>query len=246
MSANLDQMRIKRLDWDSDFFGFEMGSLALDSAIDADCAAISLRGLKTSGFRLVVVNYPSRTPSMRAAVEKAGAKLVDVKVDYAAPVAISYTMPLDIETIADDVMLSELEALEALALASGERSRFRLDPGIGEKHWMRLYYAWLRNSLSGAIADAVLVHRSEGKITGFVTIKADGNRARIGLIAVDLTQRGLGIGGRLIAAVHAWAHQRGLREIAVATQQENSGACKFYAAKGFRVASETDIYHLWI
>ncbi len=236
---------IETLAWDSNFFGFDVGSLSLDSAADPFAVRRALQSPDRARYRLIVVSHPDGHADLCQAVADAGGRLVDVKFDYVSDVSNGLDWPESIDTITAVATDAELQALNALALTSGEHSRFRVDPRIGEDNWSRLYRLWVENSLSGAIADVVLVHRDAGRITGFVTMKARGDQARIGLIAVDPDWQGMGVGRHLMTAAHCWAGQRKLTTIFVATQQDNAGACRFYARMGFSLATQTDIHHLW-
>lgn len=73
-----------------------------------------------------------------------------------------------------------------------------------------MYEAWLRNSLSRAIADDVLVALDcvSGQEVGLVTVKQRGTEVHIGLLAVAATHRRLGIASMLLARAALWALER--------------------------------------
>lgn len=50
--------------------------------------------------------------------------------------------------------------------------------------------------------------------------------------------RGRGVGTTLWDAAERWARDRGCRTLAVETQDVNAAACRFYAARGCRLAAE--------
>ncbi len=237
-------LRVVPLDWDTRFFGFAIGALTLEGVPPAPAIRAAADAARARAFRLLVVT--DAADGSGAVLAPLGARRVDTKLDFAAAVRPA-TLPRGIEAIPAAPAPADRDALDALALASGAHSRFRTDPRFGEAAWTRLYRAWMDNSVSGTIADAVLVHRDAGRITGFATIRACGDReARIGLLAVAADRRGRGIGGALIGAVHRWASDRDLRTILVATQQDNAGACRFYQGAGFEVSERLAIHHLWL
>lgn len=238
-------LSVEPLAWDSGFFGFDVGALSLDDTANPSKVRTALQFPGNARYRLIVVSHSSGHPDLRQAVADAGGQLVDVKFDYRANVSSGLYRSDHVDTVPAATTAAEIETLNSLALISGEHSRFRTDPRIGKENWSRLYGLWVENSLSSAIADIVLVHRDAGRITGFVTIKARDEQARIGLIAVDPACQGMGIGRELITAAHAWAAQQKLASIFVATQQDNIGACRFYTRMGFSLATQTDIHHLW-
>ena len=222
----------------------EVGRLEAGPGVTANDLQAVLRSDKARAFDLLVISHHGDSARLRPVLEDSGAMLVDTKLDYRAPArAAAAVAP---ERIGESANAADRAALEGLALESGRFSRFRLDPRIGETRWQELYRLWIRNSLAGRMADAVFVRRRDGAITGFVTVKREAsNQARIGLIGVDAAERGAGVGTELVAAARQWAAGEKLKDLWVATQRANRGACQFYTSRGFTLTSETDIYHLW-
>jgi ribosomal protein S18 acetylase RimI-like enzyme len=96
------------------------------------------------------------------------------------------------------------------------------------------------------IADEVLVARHSRRIVGFVTLNASGASGEIGLLAVDGSARGLGLGRRLVREAHASMARRGCTQSRVATQRANRGACALYESAGYVVERIDRVYHLWL
>lgn len=222
------------------------GTLQAGPAVTADGLQAVLRSDEARTFDLLVVTHAGDSARLRPVLEGAGARLVDTKLDYRAPVQAPAPVAREIERVGEAANFADRAGLEALALESGRFSRFRLDPRIGEPRWEELYRLWIRNSLAGQMADAVFAWRRDGVITGFVTVKREASdHARIGLIGVDAAERGAGVGTELVAAAREWAAGEKLKDLRVATQRANRAACQFYTSRGFTLTSETDIYHLW-
>lgn len=236
----------RTLAWDSSFLGVSVGMIEAGADCSAGDLKAALGGEEARSFDLLVVTHAGGPARLRPVLEREGALLVDTKLDYAMAVRPLAPGARDLERIGAAVNAPDGAALEGLALESGRFSRFRIDPNIGEARWAELYRLWVRNSLSGEVADAVFVGRRAGTITGFVTVKRqDSGRARIGLIGVDAAERGMGVGSELVAAARHWAASQALTELWVATQQANDAANRFYESRGFTLMSKTDIYHLW-
>lgn len=222
------------------------GTLRAGPAVTAEDLQAVLQSDEARTFDLLVVTQAGDSARLRPVLEGAGARLVDTKLDYRAPVQAPAPVAREIERIGEAANVADRAGLEALALESGRFSRFRLDPRIGEARWEELYRLWIRNSLAGQMADAVFAWRRDGAITGFVTVKREAStQARIGLIGVDAAERGAGVGTELVAAARQWAAGERLKDLWVATQRANRAACQFYTSRGFTLTSETDIYHLW-
>jgi dTDP-4-amino-4,6-dideoxy-D-galactose acyltransferase len=69
--------------------------------------------------------------------------------------------------------------------------------------------------------------------------------ANIGLLAVDETLHGKGIGMSLIEACVRYCKAENIITLDVPTQLDNAQACKFYEKCGFTEKSVQSIYHFW-
>jgi dTDP-4-amino-4,6-dideoxy-D-galactose acyltransferase len=137
------------------------------------------------------------------------------------------------------------DVLARLALQIGQYSRFRQDYHFSPETWLRLYYAWMQNSINRTIADEVLVIRDSGLIVALVTVRARESIGEIGLLGVDESHRGVGLGRALVDAAMRWFLDRRLSSVRVVTQGGNLPACKLYEACGFVVDSVENFYHFW-
>ncbi|MBO2009532.1 GNAT family N-acetyltransferase [Hymenobacter negativus] len=236
---------IEHLPWDSDFLGYGVARLSLDSLNTPELAQ-KVAQAKTDGLRLLyLVASPADTTSNRAA-QQVNALLVDRKVTFTMPVNAVETA----QTISSHIRLTDdaTPQLESLALQSGEYSRFRLDSNFAAGTFERLYHQWLYNSLSRTLAREVLVYEP-APVTpamGLLTLGLKQGRADIGLLAVDSSSRGRGVGHLLIQAAKRFTAEWGLTELQVATQLDNQSACNFYRKCGFVEHQIEYIYHLWL
>jgi len=79
-----------------------------------------------------------------------------------------------------------------------------------------------------------------------LTVKVDGEIAKIGLVAISEKYRGQSIGNHLLNSCKYYLQQRGCKFLEVQTQKNNIGACKFYEKNDFKVKSIDNIYHCWL
>lgn len=229
---------IKKLDWDSSFFGYEIGRLDhkgkkfkvsdIKGLEDYDLVYVySKNKLKNENLTRC---YPKIIFQLDLNSEKKHFSLID---------NIS-------ELCASPVNTRNKNRLFDLAYQSGVYSRFKLDRKFTKNEFKRLYKKWVENSIRGEIADQILVNRNGiDSINAFVSIQHEGLKSTIGLIAVDKEYRGKGIGTKLIEGCKYFAQQRNSKYITVATQKENIKACNFYIKKGFKEKEIVYIYHLW-
>ena len=232
---------IKCLEWDSHFFGYPVASAtwsALPPKSDLDDV---LENARASGFRLLYLFLPPTDTPLRLAIEYKGAKFVGCKVEYAKQI----TSPPAWE---DHGQIQRCNAnnpqLEALALHSGTYSRFHLDEGFRQQEFERLYREWLASSLRGDMGKLVYIVGTPTEPRGLLTLESDEN-IRIGLIAVEPSRHGQGIGRQLISMAEQFCIQHQKPELRVATQENNIEACRFYEHCGFRNISKTDVFHAW-
>jgi N-acetylglutamate synthase-like GNAT family acetyltransferase len=108
-----------------------------------------------------------------------------------------------------------------------------------------MYSTWIEKSLSGELAEAVLVERMHGKVVGVITLSCTGGVGQIGLFAVDHEWRARGIGGRLLTAARVQARGCGCSSLIVVTQGTNALACRRYESAGFALHGAQDIFHFW-
>ncbi|MBO4263558.1 MAG: GNAT family N-acetyltransferase [Bacteroidales bacterium] len=226
---------IQTLTWDSAFFGLRIGRTDIWEMADWQ---VLQQDFAAGRFDLLYVfsHIPVQAPLPQA-------KRVDTKVIYRKMLTTA-PAPVDshVQAFADKV---PDEALLRLALVSGQYSRYRTDGQFPAGSYERLYRRWMENSTNGQLADVVLCYKRGKEKQGVITLRLENGVGSIGLIAVDVTEQGRGIGTALIGAAEEWLRKKGAQAFEVITQQENASARRFYEKRGFVQVSATDIYHLW-
>lgn len=236
-------METRYLDWDSQFFGFKTARI-LPAALEQAELNRFLDNLRKQGTRLVYWGARSEPPFD---VIHLGGRLVDRKTTFEMelPAAINHDTVSGISILPYQSGPAE-EILFELALQAGEYSRFARDPQFPREKFQALYREWMRKSLSGELADAVLTAGNADQPLGMVTLSARGDQGEIGLIAVDATARGQHIGAALVRAAQTWYLERGLKRARVVTQGENIPACRLYAKCGYNISEVEYLYHFWL
>jgi len=238
-------VEIRRLDWDSEFFGLEVfGVYAGTTAAAMPQAGPALEAvigqLRQQNAGLAYFFLPEDNSELRSMLQALGAKLYDEKVTYGKRLAGDEgAKPGGIEEYEGPCT----DELLNLAYLAGHESRFKKDPRLSA--WFEpLYKLWMVNSLNGAFADKVFVYRDGDSIRGMVTCKVrpDGTGS-IGLIAS--TVQGKGVGKWLVQAADAWFQTGRVGVSTVVTQKSNVQACRFYERTGFSEYKTEYVYHLW-
>ena len=230
-------MMIERLSWDSNFFKLEIANAKIDNLDDY---MIVKSGFAKSKYDLMYLFCPESTSPETLEIIKSNEKLHDTKLTFTKKKFATQEVSKDIKSV---IQLSP--ALEDLAIQSGAYSRFNRDKILREKFPL-LYKTWIAKSVNRDIADIVFGHyRSDGKLSGMVTLKAENDWSKIGLISVNKLDWGLGIGKKLIRQAENWCITKGRNELIVDTQEVNTKASPFYRACGFELLNKIHIFHIW-
>ncbi|MBN1413587.1 MAG: GNAT family N-acetyltransferase [Bacteroidales bacterium] len=133
-----------------------------------------------------------------------------------------------------------------IAVQCGEYSRFKVDPEFPTEKFVSLYKTWLIKSLTGDLADEVIIAKKDDIVTGLITLACKNGIGNIGLIGVHYDCRGMGHGGMLIKAALNYFFEKKCHTVTVVTQGMNKAACRLYEKFGFTVRDKTNFYHFWI
>lgn len=229
---------VQCLKWDSDFFKLRIGRVDITSHEMWHKLMQEMATLKTQ-YDLIYVFSKNDLP-----INDDSIQLADTKTIYAKTIEASNTLLSHIEQYTEKTPNKDLYHL---ALVSGVYSRFRLDKRLPAQSYEHMYSRWIEQSVNGAMADVVLVHRTDSHIDGMITVQVENDTAHLGLLAVDECAQGKGIGTMLIKAVESYLlNEADVRALKAATQWENKQACHLYEKNGFTVDEKTNIYHWWL
>lgn len=228
------------LTWDSDFFNKKIGKI--DIANDYTFLVENLEKAFQQEYDLIYVFGNKNTDIPSEILEKFNGKIVDRKITYSAKIE-----DLRTKTTIEIKEFKEQNGrqLYDLAYLSGTHSRFRLDEGLDIENFKHLYREWIDKSVSHQIAKKVFVYEDNENIKAMVTLGVREKAANIGLIAVDETLQGKGVGMSLINTCVQYCKTENITTLDVPTQLDNTQACKFYEKCGFSEKSVQNIYHFW-
>ena len=237
------------LDWDTEFFGFKVARITV-GIDDPNKLQQVLDQAQQEHVKLVywsAADNPINT--MASEIEALGGSLVDIKTTYAMDLSFvsrtSFALSKDIDIKPYNLSMP-IEDFYALAIQSGEFSRFAVDKNIPREKYEALYIKWIDASLQKVIADEVLVIIDSGKVAGMVTLGEKNKRGDIGLLAVDGNYRGKKFGQALVNAAQLWFIDNGYKYAQVVTQAKNEAACGLYRKCGYDVDSIEYFFHFWL
>jgi dTDP-4-amino-4,6-dideoxy-D-galactose acyltransferase len=226
------------LEWDSRFFGLNIGRLKRPPASREELSEI-MAAARRDRVDCLYALLPADAEQSAWRLEQEGFVARDVRLELAVDV------PGDPPSAGRPCEEADLPALEDIAEEAFTATRFASDPEFSRSSVRQLYRTWIANSYRG-FAEAVLVDGPAGQQHGFVTLHREGEGvARIGLIGVAASQRSRGVGSRLIAAALGWSASQGCVRTHVYTQAKNVGAQRLYQRAGFTTVSAFTWYHCW-
>lgn len=238
-------IELRPLDWDTEFFGSRMGVLALNSSMDgaafvrADEIERDLRSAlaeaESQRYAHLIFRTPGEDLSAAWAAERAGMSLVDVGIDSTFRFGSSAVPEPRSAALIRSARSEDLPVLRDLAGEAFVLSRFAADPFFSPEQVVAFHRQWITNLCAG-LAQAVLVHESDGGVAGFVSCAISGDEGRIPLIATQAAVRGHGVGRELVAAALQWFAAAGARVAHVKTQATNYPALALYHRSGFSVS----------
>ena len=233
---------VRRLDWDSAFFGFPIAQA--QAATPDDVASIDEWAEQESVRCLYLLVSMNELCAIQAA-EQRGFFLTAVRPTCrsVAPFDLSESKsaPVAIHT----ARLSDLPALKKIASQAHNETRFYKDPHFSREACDRLYETWVERSCEGWAAQ-VLVAEGDRTVSGYITLhRPAADRGTIGLFAVARDARGTGVGRRLITAAMRWFDGEGVSDVSVATQAHNVAALRAYQRGGFMVSAVDVWLHKW-
>ena len=231
-------MIIKKLSWDSDFFGLKIGKLELSEDV-----LFSIDQFKSLSEPYDLIYIFSKKKINYSLI-----KLVDTKVIYKKQVFRFNEVSNNLISINEfNHENQSISVLENLALSSGIYSRFKLDENFRDTDYTRLYKQWIHNAIDDNKQNVyIATYNDKSNPIGFVsTLSVNENDLVISLIAVDNEARGLGVASSLISKVEKTCLEKNLSYIIVATQKINVPANKLYEKNNFKLVDSTYIYHYW-
>lgn len=230
----------QRLDWDSNFFGLEIGQINITNEITSFEAEVP----QEFDLTYLFCEEALSPINLKHLSQYFDCKLVDRKLTFEKEIENENKEITEKSTGQIKKIKESSTELLNLAFESGSSSRFKLDNKLSHK-FEAMYTAWIENTLNGGFGNSVYGFFKESKLLAFVSLGFESTIASIHLIAVSSEARGEGLGTLLIGLAEKVALKEKCQFIHVVTQHENTKAVSFYKKNGFRMIDEKYIYHCW-
>lgn len=235
---------IEKLEWDSSFFGINIGRSILRDEKEFDTRLFN-KEIKANRFDLVyVIKFQNLLP---------WAKMLDLNLQL---MDIQITMSMDftsnshkglIYNLKNNLTVEEINDSYKIAEDTAVVSRFYKENKIGNQKTRDLYRKWIDNALNKSFSDGVFIEKVSGKVAGVHLIKTD-NIKKIGmftLTGVDGNFKRMGIGRKLwLQSFGFWANESDIETIKSPFSFQNSESLNFHLKMGFNKIEEIKyIYH---
>ena len=233
------------LAFDTALFGFGVAKI-VSSKLSPDQLQEIITGLRAQNIRLVYWPSDSTDRVSQTAAQQFSGFLGSEQITYLLNLN-TIEITSETETIIESYQdKTPTDALKQMALYAGTYSHFKTDPQFPQQLFVKLYDAWITNSVNGSIAQAMLVTKNQGEITGMITLDTKNDRGDIGLLGIDPNFRGQKLGTKLVLAAQSYFKKEGFAQLQVVTQKANIAACRLYEKCGFKIEKTENFYHFWL
>ena len=256
------------LNWDSKHFNCKMLELKYfigenDATFEDRSNVMRELHKNWQGFDHVTARINAFDISSAQVVESFGFSLMDTNVRYGIDLRKADLQKFEGSKFTVDEVIYEavncpcnLSELIGIAETSWSQTRvatdrFHADKGFPKRLADSVYTEWLRNSLSGELADLIVVPRVDGRAVGFLTLKRQADcigDTRFGLLvlaAVDPSMRGKNIYTNMIS-FGLRILKRDTEIVETGTQVTNYPVQKAWVQLGLKLVSTTYTFHKWL
>lgn len=257
--------QMRRLEWDTNHFGFEIwrldhlgiwDSLPQQRAITDALIQGSIQAARKQGCQNIQVRMPIDNLLAIHALEEANFRTMEILTTWIFDLTKWSIPPKKNPDLVRDAESADLEALIELArtVYAPIPDRFHVDPHLSSKASNELYAEWIRNSCSGQLADHIAVAESGGEAIGYATMKYFGGHdglcnariAQLGLGGMSPDFRNRGIITDLVIHNLEWLKRRQADFCFVGTQGNNITPQRVWLKIGFKPATMALTLHYWV
>lgn len=245
----LDSIEVfKRLEWDSKFFGFEIGSI-----VSTRLTKNILNKLKNDKnfleSKLTYLLLDKKDITSINVAKKYGFYQVDERVTFSANL-LELNLKNKINREFNFKLADNDDAQDLYDLSSSIEwnTRYYNDDRFPKSKLKIFYGDWIKKSIKGGYDSQVYLIREEKshQLAGFISIRTDSpNDCSIGLIGVNPKFRGKSLGKTLIISSFNEMIRMGYSSFHVVTQNKNKVAKRLYLSMGMRLSNDQLWMHKW-
>ncbi len=241
---------IKELKWDSDFFGYKIGSCQGNQIEEEGSDKFEVE-FRSNRFDCVYVFCGPETTLQFTGSGYKNVLPMDGHTEYALSEPKIATVPTGNNSSCKCTIVKEKEGEEtctfqqirALSEELALVSRFYADPAFRPKA-REMYGIWMDKILKDPNG-LVVMGMVNSTLAGVIASQMKGD---LGVIELVKTKRGfedMGVGSSMLRYTIASLFEKGAKKISVKTQEYNRPARHLYEKLGFVCGDSTKIYHWW-
>jgi dTDP-4-amino-4,6-dideoxy-D-galactose acyltransferase len=229
---------MRRLDWDSDFWGVDIFSIEEFSLSQFKQIEKKFSELRNSYLVQALMSEKDDIKNINL-LEDLGFRFIESKITFKK--TVTEYASIDIKKyneINEQELCSRSDVFYELY---GKVTRF----GVFSKEKINdFYFTWVKNSIDGKMDDKCIGYYEDNQLAGFVTYKYNNNGISIGLIGVFPEYQMKGIGRKLLDYVTNTSINHNYSYVFVSTQGKNLNAINAYIKNGFILDSIKHWYYL--
>lgn len=229
------------LQWDSDYFGVRSARVTLYGTVNEKEQEDILKFSKTYDF-ITISNLDNSTENNHWIGCRTNAFLADVNMQFQKVLVFNTNYKDENTYIVNE--FSRNEQIVNIAQKCFNYSRFFNDPKLPQKQANNIYLHWTESAFGQKNKYFVISERN-GIVAGYLLFSFIEDYSVIELIAVDKKYQGQRVGKSLIHTMESFVLEKGIQNIKVGTQVNNTSAAQFYYTLGFKYVSCVSMYHLW-
>ncbi len=230
--------RVEPLPWDSEFFGFPIGRVALEGATPEMLRAVDEQA-RDLGLACVYGTLDEIDTDEAFLVQAHGHRLVEVALRFGRPAGPFTPRPTTSRVRRGTP--EDLPRLEHAISVLGPWSRFGSDPRFGHEAARRMFGAWVERAAHDGEEHLLLIAEDDDGVTGLST------NVRTPVHRVDLmgvTKPGTGASQALMNGLFEWAD--GGPTEAGPCAARNIAVLRYVEGCGFSVVACQYKFHYWL
>lgn len=237
---------ITKLEWDSNFFGFNVAFLSCMHLTDNIYRRIE-RFIREQDIRLVEYLCNCHDARSVHVAEARGFQFADIRLTFQRPIRECCGAALPQGVTLEKATEADIPDLRRMAGGLYEDSRYVFDTHFDPARIDEFYRGWVEKGVRGQYDDECWCLYDGAKAFAFCTVRyGKQGKAHIGLVGLDPDRQGGGFGKLLLQSVFDMLFERGVRAVSVVTQGRNYAAQNLYQSVGMRTKATQLWYHKWI
>jgi len=236
---------IKKLKWDSDFFGFTVAFVSSKILTESVSYHIE-KYIEENNIKLTQYLCDCHDRGSVRMAEKFGYHFVDIRLSFEQKLEKLIPSTLNEGYAFGIATESDIEDLKKIAHHIYVDSRYYFDGNFSRDKIDQFFGNWVEKGVKGAFDDECCVIYHNDKAIGFCTIEYNIEKtANIGLFGISQEYRGKNVGLNLLYSTFGYLKEKGYTNLNVVTQGRNYGAQRLYQKAGFLTKKTELWYHKW-